>query len=69
VATPEEILNRVLKDNHVKRPLLEASDPMQRIVGLMKQRKQGYGHFVQIVTSERTPDEVVRNLMRIFKAH
>jgi len=69
VATPEEILNRIVKDDHVKRPLLEASDPMQRIVGLLAQRKEDYGRFPQMITSEKTPDEVTRNLMGIFQAN
>ena len=69
VATLEEILDRVLKDRHVKRPLLEASDPMQRIVDLMAEREEDYGSFPQMVTSEKTPDEVTRNLMGIFKAN
>jgi shikimate kinase len=68
VATPEEILNRVLKDRHVKRPLIDTPDPMQRIAGLMAQRKEGYGRFPQMVTSGKTAKEVARNLMSIFQA-
>jgi len=68
VATPKEILDRVSKDKHVKRPLLEAPNPMQRIVELMQQREEDYSHFIQMETSERTPDEVTRNLIAIFQA-
>ena len=69
VATPEEILDRVTKDKHVKRPLLDVPNPIQRIVGLMKQREEDYGRFPQMVTSEKTPDEVTRNLVGIFQAN
>ena len=69
VATPEEIQDRVSKDKGVKRPLLEAPDPLQRIVGLLQQREDDYGRFPQMVTSEKTPDEVTLNLMGIFQAN
>ena len=68
VATPEEILDRISKDKHVKRPLLEAPDPMDRIVELMQQREEGYGQFRQMVTSGKTPDEITRELIGIFQA-
>jgi shikimate kinase len=68
VATPEEILDRISKDKHVKRPLLEAPDPMHRIVELMQQREEGYDCFRQMVTSGKTPDEITRELIGIFQA-
>jgi shikimate kinase/3-dehydroquinate synthase len=68
-AAPKVILDRVSKDKHVKRPLLEAPNAMQRIVELMQQRQEDYGRFPQMVTSERTPDEVTRNLVGIFQAN
>jgi shikimate kinase len=67
VATPEEILDRISKDKHVKRPLLEAPNPMHRIVELMQQREEGYGRFRQMVTSGKTPDEITRELIGIFQ--
>jgi 3-dehydroquinate synthase len=69
VATPEEILHRVESDKHVRRPLLEVSDPMERIVELMQQREEDYGRFPQMVTTAKTPDEVTRNLVGIFRAN
>lgn len=69
VATPQEILDRVSHDKHVKRPLLEVPDPMHSIVELMQQREEDYGRFPQLVTSEKTPDEVTRNLVGIFQAN
>jgi shikimate kinase len=68
VATPEEILERISKDRHVKRPLLEALDPLQRIEELMQQRGEGYSRFRQLVTSGKTPDEITRELIGIFQA-
>ena len=68
VATPDEIFDRISKDKHVKRPLLEAPNPMHRIVELMQERKEGYGRFRQIVTSGKTPDEITRELIGIFQA-
>jgi 3-dehydroquinate synthase len=68
VAAPKEILDRVSKDKHVKRPLLEAPNAMQRIVELMQQREEDYARFPQMVTSAKTPDEVTRNLVGIFQA-
>ena len=69
VATPEEICARVSKDKHMKRPLLDTPNPLQRIVGLMEQREEDYGRFPQMVTSEKTPDEVTMNLVGIFQAN
>ena len=68
VATPKEIFDRVSKDKHVKRPLLDSPNPMQRIVELMQQREEDYGRFLQIVTFGKTPDEVTRNIIGIFQA-
>jgi 3-dehydroquinate synthase len=69
VATPEEILQRVESDTQVRRPLLEVSNPIERIVDLMQQREDGYGRFPQMVTSQRSPDEVTRNMIGIFQAN
>ncbi len=69
VATPEEILQRVESDTQVRRPLLEVSNPIERIVDLMQQREEDYGRFPQMVTSQKTPDEVTRNLVGIFQAN
>ena len=45
LAAPEEILDRVIKDKLVKRPLLDVPNPMARIVELLQQREEGYGQF------------------------
>ncbi len=69
VATPEEILQRVESDTHVRRPLLEVPNPIERVVELMQQREEDYGRFQQMVTSAKTPDEVTRNLVGIVQAN
>ncbi len=69
VATPEEILERASKDTQVKRPLLEASNPMDRIVELLHQRKEAYGRFSQLETSAASPDEVTQKLISIFQVN
>jgi shikimate kinase len=68
VATPDEILVRVSNDKQVKRPLLEAADPMQRIIELMRERHQDYSHFSRIVTSGKTPEEVTQELIVFFQS-
>lgn len=69
VATPEEILERVTKDTTHARPLLAVPNPMERIVELMQLRQDDYGKFPQMVTSERTPDAVTKNLVGLFQAN
>ena len=69
VATPEEIFDRVSRDTHAKRPLLETADPMKQVTELLKQREKGYGQFSQMRTSAKTPDEVTSNLIGIIRAN
>jgi shikimate kinase len=69
VATPEEILRRVESDTQIRRPLLEGPNPIERIIDLLRQRKEGYIRFPQMVTSDKTPDEVTRNLISIIQAN
>jgi len=65
VATPEEILKRAESDSHV-RPLLQVPNPLEHIVELLQQRKKGYGQFPQLVTSERSPENVAQGLAGII---
>jgi shikimate kinase len=67
VATPEEILARVTPEAE-QRPLLAVENPTQRILELMQEREAGYSRFQQIVTSDRTPEAVVRHLIDLFQA-
>lgn len=69
VATPEEIFQRVTKDSDTSdRPLLSASNPMERIVELLQERQAGYGRFSQMMTSDKTPEMVTQNIIDLFKA-
>lgn len=66
VATPEEIHDRVSKDKHVKRPLLETHNPLQRIVELMQQRKEDYGQFPKLVTTGKRPEEIAGEVLAML---
>ncbi len=68
VATPEEIMARVANDTGVRRPLLEVPDPIERIVEIMQQREEGYGRFPQLATSDKMPEEVIKDLAGIIQA-
>jgi len=65
VATPEEILERIENDGHV-RPLLQVANPLERIVELLQERKKGYEQFPQFVTSGKSPETVAEDLVRII---
>ena len=65
VATPEEILERAEGDTHV-RPLLQVPNPLENIVELLQQRKEGYGQFPQLVTSEKTPETLAGDLAGVI---
>ena len=62
-------MERVSKDSAHRRPLLEAANPIERIVELMHQRQDGYGRFDQMVTSQKNPDEVTQILTGLYQAH
>ena len=68
LAAPKEILQRGSKEKHVRRPLLEVPDPMERIVELIKQREQNYTKFYQLDTTTLTPEEVTRRIIAVFKS-
>ncbi|MDT8396810.1 MAG: shikimate kinase [bacterium] len=65
VATPEEILKRAESDSHV-RPLLLVPNPLEHIVELLQQRKKGYGQFPKIVSSRKSPEAVVEEILEII---
>jgi len=67
VADPEEILSRVSRDEQVRRPLLEAADPLARIVELMQERAEQYGRFRQLVTTGKTPEAVAETLLALLR--
>jgi len=61
VATPEEILQRVSNDTHV-RPLLQVPNPLENIVELLQERETGYRRFSQFKTSEKLPLAIASEL-------
>ena len=65
-AAPEEILRRVSADGPAMRPLLAVADPMERILSLLEERREGYGRFPQLSTTGKSPEELVRELIRRF---
>jgi shikimate kinase len=68
VATPKEILERVQKDTDTNvRPLLSVSNPIERIVELMQERQTGYRRFPQMMTSDKTPEEIAQNIIDIYQ--
>ena len=69
VASAEETLKRVSVDKGAKRPLLDATNPADRIVQLLQERQAGYSMFCQIVTTGKSPQEVAENLLEIFRAN
>jgi len=64
VATPDEILERVSRDPGTDRPLLQVDNPRERIIELMKERQKGYEQFLQLMTSGKTPSEIVQDLIQ-----
>lgn len=68
VATPEEIMQRVTHNTDVQRPLLDAPNPMERIVELMNQRQKGYSRFPQLATSNKTAEELADYLASVAQA-
>jgi len=66
VATPEEILARLRDDKDHRRPLLEVPNPGERIVELLQLRQKGYQRFPQVMTNEKQPTDVTRDLVDLI---
>ena len=63
VATPDEIFDRVTKDESAtERPLLSVPDPRQRIVELLAERSPDYRRFAQLTTDTVDADAVAADL-------
>jgi len=67
VAKPDVILARVSRDRDTQRPLLQTPDPMGRIRRLMAERKSVYENFVQLDTSNHSPEDVAALLLAYYK--
>ncbi|MCK4239929.1 MAG: shikimate kinase, partial [Candidatus Lokiarchaeota archaeon] len=65
IATPEEILKRIMKEGEKKRPLLDRPDPMKEIKVLLKFRSSFYGaHAIFTVdTTSKSIDEIVSEII------
>lgn len=65
-ATPREIYARISQQPQI-RPLLMQPQPLQRITDLLQQRESVYQQFPQLVTSGKTIDELVDELLELVK--
>lgn len=61
-ASAEEILERVSAQQHI-RPLLQEKDPLKKIKKLLEEREPIYSIFKQLSTSEKTPEELIAQLL------
>lgn len=66
VATPEEILARIQQDKNHVRPLLAVPNPGERIVEFLAERTRGYRQFPQVLTTEKQPTDVARDLLTLI---
>lgn len=67
IATPEEILTRLKSDMEHARPLLEVPNPGERIVELLQQREKGYQRFLQVMTNDKQPAAVTKDLLGLIQ--
>jgi shikimate kinase len=69
VATPDEILTRLMGDESHERPLLSVPNPKERIVELLRERNEGYLRFPQIVTDGKKPADIASDLMKFMNTN
>jgi shikimate kinase len=62
VASPAEILRRVGAGSG--RPLLQGPDPAATIRQLLADREVAYGRFTQIDTDNKSPEQIVKEIMK-----
>jgi 3-dehydroquinate synthase len=67
VATPREILSRLVNDQDNRRPLLDVPNPSEQIVELLQKRKKGYQRFLKLATDDKQPADVTENLLEFIK--
>jgi shikimate kinase len=68
VATPDEVMERLASDPQIRRPLLDSPNPKERIVALLREREAGYARFRQLVTSDRSPEELTTLIVEIVRS-
>lgn len=66
VATPEEILRRVLGRGIKNRPMLNVENPEEKIRILLAEREAGYGRFPSITTDGRSAGAVAEEILKIM---
>jgi len=69
VAMPDEILARVKSDKTHERPLLEVSNPKERIVELLQERRDDYLRFPQVLTDEKKPADIAKGLVEFVNTN
>lgn len=67
VATPQEILSRLVNDQDHRRPLLDVPNPGEQIVELLQERKKGYQRFLKLATDNKQPDDITKNLFEFIQ--
>jgi shikimate kinase len=67
VATPEEIVARLARDNSRERPLLSAPDPSQRILELLQERNHKYQQFTQVTTDGQKAIDIAHYLAELLQ--
>lgn len=63
-ADPKEILDR-LKNDSLRRPLLEVPDPTLQVKQLLEERSEAYGQFHQILTSGKKPESITSEIIEL----
>ena len=61
-------LNGSRNTQHAIRPLLQVTDPTQRIQDLLAARAEQYAQFTQIPTDDLTPEQVVDKIIRMLRS-
>jgi shikimate kinase len=66
IASVEQILSRVAKDTDNHRPLLEGTNPAERIAALLQERKKGYERFLTLDTEDKQPADILEDILKIL---
>lgn len=67
VATPQEILSRLVSDKDNHRPLLDVPNPSEQVLELLEKRKKGYQRFVKLTTDNKQPADIAKNILELIK--
>jgi shikimate kinase len=66
-ASVDTILERITQNGPANRPLLAAHNPRTRLIELLQTRQPGYNRFPQIVTDNRLPEDIARQVVQLFR--